>query len=100
MGLPGEVMEFNLNLVEDKWTREPGFLVMYTIPVYLIAGAIDLIINSLELCSGIDPITEKPRIAERRVGRRQDFDSAVGERTLDVSVERAQDRRHAVRLSR
>ena len=66
MGLSGEVMKFNLNVVEDKWARELVFLVMYIVPVYPIAGAIDLIIiNSLEFHTGTNPITDKPRIALR-----------------------------------
>ena len=66
MALAGKVMKFNLDAVENKWGRELLFLCLYIIPVYPIAGAIDLIfINSIEFHTGTNPLTDKPRIALR-----------------------------------
>ena len=60
------VLKFNLDVVENKWSRWLVFLALNVIPVYPIAGAIDLvIINSIEFHSGTNPLTGKPRLAVR-----------------------------------
>ena len=67
MATSGIVGKFNLSVTEDKWGRELTFLALYIIPVYPIAGAIDLIIvNSIEFWTGTNPISGEPRLA--RVG--------------------------------
>lgn len=64
--LGGKVLKFNLDVVENKWGRWLVFLALNVIPVYPIAGAIDLvIINSIEFHTGTNPITKKPRLALR-----------------------------------
>ena len=40
----GLVRKFNLTVVQDKWPHEIVFLLLYIIPVYPIAGMIDIII--------------------------------------------------------
>lgn len=66
MATSGIVRNFNLSVVDGKWPRWVVFLLLYIIPVYPIAGAIDLIIvNSIEFHTGTNPITDKPRIAVR-----------------------------------
>ena len=66
MALAGKVGQFNLSVAENKWPRWIVFLLLYIIPVYPIAGAIDLIIiNSIEFHTGTNPLTGKPRIALR-----------------------------------
>lgn len=60
------VLKFNLDVVENKWSRWLVFLALNVIPVYPIAGAIDLvIINSIEFHTGTNPLTGKPRLAVR-----------------------------------
>ena len=64
MAVSGKVMEFNLRVTEDKWGRELVFLCLYIIPVYGIAGLIDLIVvNSIEFWSGTNPVNGEPRLA-------------------------------------
>jgi hypothetical protein len=64
MAVSAEVRKFNLGVTEDKWGREIVFLALYIIPVYPIAGAIDLIIvNSLEFWTGTNPLNGEPRLA-------------------------------------
>ena len=67
MAVSGKVRAFNLDVVEDRFARELVFLCLYIIPVYPIAGAIDLIIvNSIEFWTGENPINGQPRLA--RIG--------------------------------
>jgi hypothetical protein len=64
MATSGLVGKFNLSVTESKWGRELTFLALYIIPVYPIAGAIDLIIvNSIEFWTGTNPINGEPRLA-------------------------------------
>jgi len=106
MALAGKVMEFNLKIVENKWARELVFLVLYIVPVYPMAGAIDLIvINSIEFHTGTNPITDKPRIALRdgaddvvaadgsRAAASQRADGSVDIRVIDAAGDE-----HRVRL--
>ena len=66
MATAGTVLKWNLSVVESKWARWVVYLVLYIIPVYEIAGLIDLlIVNSIEFHTGTNPITDKPRIAVR-----------------------------------
>jgi hypothetical protein len=86
MAVSGKVTKFNLDVVEGKWLREGVFLLLYFIPVYPIAGMIDLIIvNSIEFHTGTNPISGKPRIA--RVGETRRVELADG--TVSVSTLRA-----------
>jgi hypothetical protein len=56
-GLAGEVRKFNLEVSKDRWGREIVFVCLYIIPVYPIAGALDMIIfNSIEFWTGKNPI--------------------------------------------
>lgn len=67
MAVSGVVRKFNLDVVESKWAREAVFLLLYVVPVYPIAGMIDLVIvNSLEFHTGTNPVNGEPRLA--RVG--------------------------------
>lgn len=55
--LSGKVRAFNLETTDDRWGRELLFVVLYVIPVYPFAGAIDIIIiNSIEFWTGTNPI--------------------------------------------
>ncbi len=66
MATSGLVRNFNLAVVDGKWPREILFLVLHIIPVYPIAGTIDLlIVNSIEFWSGTNPINGKARLAHR-----------------------------------
>ncbi|MBW2501136.1 MAG: DUF3332 family protein [Deltaproteobacteria bacterium] len=90
MATSGIVRNFNLSVVEGKWPRWVVFLILYIIPVYPIAGAIDLIIvNSIEFHTGTNPITDKPRIAVREGHEEQvasDGSHAVSVMNPDGSV--------------
>jgi hypothetical protein len=71
----GLVRKFNLTVVEDKWPHEIVFLLLYIIPVYPIAGAIDLIIvNSIEFWTGTNPIDGGARVAGSSVASHQPGD--------------------------
>ena len=62
MAVSGKVRAFNLEVAEGKWGREAVFLLLYIVPVYPLAGAIDLIIvNSIEFHTGTNPGTESGR---------------------------------------
>ncbi len=55
--LSGKVRTFNLETTDNRWGRELLFVVLYVIPVYPFAGAIDMIIvNSIEFWTGTNPI--------------------------------------------
>ena len=61
----GSVMNFNLEVVENKWGRWIVFLGLNIFMVYPIAGMIDLlIINSIEFHTGTNPWNDEPRLAE------------------------------------
>jgi hypothetical protein len=60
----GVVRKFNMTAVQGKWPHEFLFLALYIIPVYPIAGFIDLIIvNSIEFWTGTNPIDGGARVA-------------------------------------
>ena len=64
MATSGRVGKFNLEVTESKWGREITFLALYLIPVYPLAGAIDLIIvNSIEFWTGTNPLNGEPGLA-------------------------------------
>ncbi len=55
--LTRKVYNFNKG-VGDKWVNEVVFLVMLIVPVYEVAGAIDvLILNSIEFWTGDNPVS-------------------------------------------
>ena len=59
----GVVRKFNLGVTEAKWGREITFLALYIIPVYPIAGVIDLfIVNSIEFWTETNPVDGEPAI--------------------------------------
>jgi hypothetical protein len=83
MALAGKVGKFNLEVAENKWPRWGVFVLLYVIPVYPIAGAIDLIvINSIEFHTGTNPITDKPRIA--KAGETREEIAADGTRIVST----------------
>jgi hypothetical protein len=83
MATAGIVGKFNLEVVEGKWAREGVFLLLYIIPVYPIAGAIDLIIvNSIEFHTGKNPISGQDRLA--RAGERRDVIADDGTRVVST----------------
>jgi hypothetical protein len=83
MATAGKVGKFNLEVVEGKWGREIVFLALYIIPVYPIAGAIDLIIvNSIEFWTGTNPLNGQPRLA--RVGDTKHVVAADGSEAIST----------------
>ena len=91
MAVSGKVREFNLEVAENKWAREAVFLVMHIIPVYPIAGTIDLIVvNSIEFHSGTNPVSGKARIAragDSRTETAEDGTVAVSTLRADGSID-------------
>lgn len=91
MALSGKVREFNLSAADGKWAREGIFLLLYIIPVYPIAGTIDLlIINSIEFHSGTNPVSGKARIANAGDTHREvapDGTAAVSTLRKDGSID-------------
>ncbi len=64
MAVSANVRNFNLEVAETKWGRQVVFLCLYIIPVYPIAGAIDLlIVNSIEFHRGTNPVNGEKRLA-------------------------------------
>jgi Domain of unknown function (DUF3332) len=83
MATSGVVRKFNLSVAESKWGRELVFLCLYIIPVYPIAGAIDLIIvNSIEFWTGTNPIDGGERLA--RAGDTRHVVSADGSEAIST----------------
>jgi len=83
MALAGKVGKFNLEVAENKWPRELVFLLLYIIPVYPIAGAIDLlIINSIEFHTGTNPVSGQERLA--RAGETRDVTGPDGTRVVST----------------
>lgn len=83
MAVSGEVRQFNLDVVQNKWAREAVFLILYFIPVYPIAGAIDLIVvNSIEFHTGTNPVNGKARLA--RAGETRDVVAEDGTRVVST----------------
>jgi hypothetical protein len=64
MAVVGQVMKFNLSVTENRWGRALVYLLLYVIPVYEIAGMIDLlIVNSIEFHTGTNPLSGEDRLA-------------------------------------
>ena len=79
--LGGKVMGWNLDVASGKWGREAVFLLLNIIPVYPIAGMIDiLVINSIEFHSGTNPLSGQDRLA--RAGDTRTIDGPDGSRTV------------------
>jgi len=58
--LTSEVRKFNMQASPEPWPREGVFVLLYVVPVYPFAGAIDLlIVNSIEFWTGTNPISNK-----------------------------------------
>ena len=71
MAVSSNVREFNLNVAENRWARAGVFVLLYVIPVYPIAGAIDLlIVNSIEFHTGTNPVNGEKRLAQAGETRR------------------------------
>ena len=108
MALSGKVRAFNLDVVENRFARELVFLCLYVIPVYPIAGAIDLIIvNSIEFWSGENPLNGQPRLA--RIGDQKyvvapDGSEAIStlraDGSMDIEVRAADGSAHFVNVVR
>jgi len=77
MAVSGNVREWNLEVAQGKWPRWGVFVLLYVVPVYPIAGAIDLlVVNSIEFHTGTNPVSGKTRIA--RVGETRRVEAANG----------------------
>jgi hypothetical protein len=64
-GLNGQVKEFNLTTVGNRWAREGMFLGLQALWVYRVCSVLDLFIfNSVEFWSGTNPISGKSALAE------------------------------------
>jgi hypothetical protein len=87
----GEVRKFNLEVTKDQWGREIVFLCLYIIPIYPLAGAVDLIIvNSIEFWSGENPVNGQPRLArsgDQRHATAPDGSEAISTLREDGSID-------------
>lgn len=71
----GLVRKFNLTAVQGQWPHELLFFALYVIPVYPLAGTVDiLIINSIEFWTGTNPIDGGARVAGSTVAAHQSGD--------------------------
>ena len=108
MAVAGKVMEWNLRVAQEKWPREIVFFLLYVVPVYPIAGAIDLIIvNSIEFWTGTNPVNGEARLAragDRHEGTAEDGSRAVSvvqeDGSLDMTITGIDGRTQFVNLSR
>ena len=106
MATSGKVMKFNLDVASGKWARELVFLCLYIIPVYPIAGLIDLlIINSIEFHTGKNPISGQERLAfNGQDNRVEGPDGSVAtsnmreDGSIDIEVLTATGERHHVNV--
>ena len=91
MAVSSQVRKFNLSAVEGKWPREILFLALYIIPVYPLAGAVDLIIvNSIEFWTGTNPVDGGARIAKAGDTRHvvaEDGSEAISTLRADGSID-------------
>ena len=79
----GKVRKFNLEVTQDKWGREIVFLILYIIPIYPLAGLIDiLIINSIEFWTGTNPVDGGERLA--RAGDQKHVVAADGSEAIST----------------
>jgi len=108
MATSGKVMKFNLDVTEGKWGRELVFLLLYIIPVYPLAGFIDLIIvNSIEFHTGTNPISGQTRLAkagDQKTVVAEDGSQAVStlreDGSVDIEIQAADGSRHFVNVIR
>jgi hypothetical protein len=95
-------------VAESKWAREVVFLVLYIVPVYPIAGMLDLVIfNSIEFHGGKNPISGQTRLAmagAQRVAETPDGTRGVStlraDGSIDLAVTGADGSEHFVNLTR
>lgn len=66
-GLTMKVYDFNKG-VGDKWVQELVFLVMCAVPVYEIAGFIDVVVlNTIEFWTGSNPVAMNENDMEQQI---------------------------------
>jgi hypothetical protein len=91
MAVSGAVRKFNLEAVDGQWPHEFLFLALYIIPVYPLAGAVDLIIvNSIEFWTGTNPVDGGARIAKAGDTRHvvaEDGSEAISTLRADGSID-------------
>jgi hypothetical protein len=64
-GLSGNLKEFNLEVVENRYGRETIFFVLNAVWVYRICTVLDLLIfNSIEFWSGTNPLNGKSPLVD------------------------------------
>jgi hypothetical protein len=74
-----KVYQFNKDISHDKWVQWLTFLVLSIVPIYYIAGLVDMIVaNSLEFWTGTNPI-------QAEVGTRKVVQGPNGE-TITLTV--------------
>lgn len=106
--LGGRVMDFNLDVVQNKWGRWIVFLGLNFFMVYPIAGLIDLlIIDSIEFHTGTNPLDGEARLAKvgqphRMVG--SDGTAAVStlreDGSIDITIIRTDGSEHFINVQR
>jgi hypothetical protein len=81
MAVRKNVLDFNLAVTQNRYARELVFLALYVVPVYPIAGAIDLVlVNSIEFWTGTNPVSGERRLA--RAGDTRVAEAADGSRSV------------------
>lgn len=109
MAVTAEVLRFNLDVTPGKWGREIVFLVLYIIPVYPLAGMVDLlIVNSLEFWQGTNPVSGETRLAwepqRTHVVEGEDGSRAVStlreDGSIDIEITESDGQTHSLNLNR
>jgi hypothetical protein len=68
--LTRKVYAFNKSVSPDKWVQELVFLAFMVVPIYSIAGGIDvLIVNSIEFWTGENPVSVANSLTREDGGR-------------------------------
>ena len=105
-GLSQKVREFNLETSEDRWGREIVFVALYIIPVYPLAGLVDiLVLNSVEFWTGKNPITDQPSVTPLSFHEVESEDGSRmlmtlrEDRSIDVEIEGSDGERYFMNLT-
>ncbi len=101
MALTGKVTQFNLSVTEGKWGREAVFLALYIIPVYGIAGLVDLlIVNSIEFHTGTNPITGDKALVLTQADGTEASATLLADGSVDIEVVTPEGETHRMNMIR
>jgi hypothetical protein len=99
--LTRKVYTFNKDISPDKWVQWLTFLLLSIVPIYLIAGFIDVIVaNSLEFWTGNNPVSADMQRTFHGEGGEVAVVTYRVDGIMDVDLTAANGEKHFVRLMR